>query len=346
METFNMPWIALALIALSVDVLCNPLINDHLTEVTYDELEALGTSCYPLDTCKGNTTNLGLNIFNCDCDSSCSMYDTCCVDSDFRIHKNSPRHKSNLKCLSVYNNPGYEIYMVDTCKNDESFDNLCLSNPEESDDPFLIIPVTSNVTGITYKNYFCAVCNEDVDSKQLEFWDMEVLGNSTFFKNLSEPQFKYDKTIKSWTVFDGKSTETPAAVPVILNIQHNSHAKYCTSSLLETCSSNWTDEAVAVKCRDYMAIVFTFPNVKYRNPHCALCNFENLSDLRCVERSFAAVPASIPSGAADIPLINLFVLEDRQRRCGKNMVYDKFADKCRCNSRIYTKENGKCVHKI
>ncbi|GBN36789.1 hypothetical protein AVEN_102082-1 [Araneus ventricosus] len=476
METVISSWISFALTVLIVKVLCNPVTNGHPADVTNAELKALSTSCYP--TCQ---EKISYNRFRsgCDCDSSCSIYGTCCVDSEFRIHNNSLEFKSNLKCLSVYNSPGFEIFMVDSCKNDETFDNLCLSNPDKSNDPFLMIPVTSNVTGITYKNYFCAVCNEEVDSEQLQFWDMQIWGNDTLFKKFSEPQFQFNKTMEIWTVNDGKNIETSSAVAVTLKIRQNLQAtvKYCSSDLIENCPSNWTDEAVAVKCRDYMAIVIGFQNVRYKNPHCALCNFENLSNLQCDKfpliespssaddrdptrsrdpedrvptrrrhyedpgeyrpshrendkdrvptrsrypedrvpttrrhyedpeeyrpRHFAYPKDRIPTRRRhyedpedyrhrdrdypdhrvparrryygsdsrnpstrwyykglrvhfsdrpvidrDIPLINLFVLEDRQKRCGKNMVYDKFASKCRCNSRIYAKENGKCVHKI
>ncbi|GBN36787.1 hypothetical protein AVEN_102081-1 [Araneus ventricosus] len=345
-------WIVISLAVLIVKVVCNPLTSDHPVEVTYADLETLGISCSPSDTCQKNETNFGLYIHSCDCDSFCSLYDTCCVDSEFRIQKSSPKHKSNLKCLGVYNSSGFDIFMVDSCKNDEILDNLCFSDPRESNDPFLMIPATSNATGITYKNYFCAVCNEEVDSEQLQFWDMQIWANDTLFQNFSEPQLKFDNTIELWTVNDGKSNETSSAFPVTLNIRQNLQAtvKYCSSDLIQNCSSNWTDEAVALKCRDYMAIVIGLQNVRYRNPHCALCNFENLSNLQCDKFQSTAISLSAFAPASsvgvDIPLINLFVLEDRQKRCGKNMVYDKFADKCRCNSRIYTKENGKCIHKI
>ncbi|GBN11627.1 hypothetical protein AVEN_111511-1 [Araneus ventricosus] len=564
METVISSWISFALTVLIVKVLCNPVTSGHPADVTNAELTALSTSCSP--TCQ---EKIPYNRYRsgCDCDSSCSIYGTCCVDSEFRIHNNSLEFKSNLKCLSVYNSPGFEIFMVDSCKNDETFENLCLSNPDKSNDPFLMIPVTSNVTGITYKNYFCAVCNEEVDSEQLQFWDMQIWGNDTLFKTFSEPQFQFNKTREIWTVNDGKNNETSSAVAVTLKIRQNLQAtvKYCSTDLIENCPSNWRDEAVALKCRDYMAIVIGFQNVRYKNPHCALCNFENLSNLQCEKFPLIEAPSladdrdptrsrdpedrvliksrdpdhrfptrirdpedrvpyrssyredrvptrrrhyedpgeyrpshqeddkdrvptrsrypedriptrrtdpedrvpilsrdheyhvptrsrdpenrfptrirdpedSVPYRSSyredrvptrrrhyedseeyrprhfvypedriptrrrhyedpeeyshrnrdypddrvparrryygsdarntstrwyykglrvhlsdrpvidrDIPLINLFVLEDRQKRCGKNMVYDKFASKCRCNSRIYAKENGKCVHKI
>ncbi|CAL1283291.1 unnamed protein product [Larinioides sclopetarius] len=341
--------IVIVLVVLIVKVLCNPLTNDPPVEVTYAELQALGINCYPSDTCQKNETVFGLYPPGCDCDSSCSLYDTCCVDSEFRNHKSSPKRKSNLKCLQVYSSLPFEIFMVGSCKTDETFVDLCFGNPEESNDPFLMIPVTSNLTGVTYKNYFCAICNEEVDSEQLRFWDIKISSNDTLVTNISEPQFHFNKMMKSWTVNDGKNNET-SAFPVNLEIKQNLEAtvKYCSTDLIENCSSNWTDEAVASKCKDYMAIVISFQNARYRNPHCALCNFENLTDIRCNQFGSTTYSISAPASSVglNIPLINLFILEDRPKRCGKNMVYDKFADKCRCNSRIYTKENGKCVHKI
>ncbi len=35
-------------------------------------------------------------------------------------------------------------------------------------DPFGTMPVTSSRSGITYRNYYCAVCNSD--SEDIKFW--------------------------------------------------------------------------------------------------------------------------------------------------------------------------------
>ena len=44
----------------------------------------------------------------------------------------------------------------------------CEAGAGSDADPFGSMPVTSAVTGITYRNYYCAVCNRD--SEKIKFW--------------------------------------------------------------------------------------------------------------------------------------------------------------------------------
>ncbi|GFU41892.1 uncharacterized protein NPIL_675411 [Nephila pilipes] len=77
----------------------------------------------------------------------------------------------------------------------------------------------------------------------------------------------------------------------------------------------------------------------YKNPHCALCNSEDLSKYQC-EESFIG----IQEHALDSTLfVKLFLLTNRKNKCEPDQVYDRFAKKCRCNSRESYMENGKCV---
>ncbi|GIY46923.1 hypothetical protein CEXT_115531 [Caerostris extrusa] len=69
------------------------------------------------------------------------------------------------------------VFMVDTCKDvyvaqssrhvNTHIYTHCRNAAEDNDNPFLMISVTSKVTRTTYKNYFCAVCNEDIYMDQL-----------------------------------------------------------------------------------------------------------------------------------------------------------------------------------
>ena len=44
--------------------------------------------------------------------------------------------------------------------------------PLQVSDPFGATPVSNNVTGVTYKNYHCALCNNDV--RNISFWKSRV----------------------------------------------------------------------------------------------------------------------------------------------------------------------------
>ena len=75
-------------------------------------------------------------------------------------------------------------------------------------DPFGSMPVTSTVTGITYQNYKCAVCNND--SATIRFWTPRVecqlpkySKTSMKFENRSmlADELVYNSRQKKWGVF-------------------------------------------------------------------------------------------------------------------------------------------------
>ena len=68
-----------------------------------------------------------------------------------------------------------DLYMRHKCLLDNSNGTAsqavrsgCEDGAGPDADPFGSMPVTSAVTGITYKNYYCAVCNRD--SEKIKFW--------------------------------------------------------------------------------------------------------------------------------------------------------------------------------
>ncbi|GIY72212.1 uncharacterized protein CEXT_8411 [Caerostris extrusa] len=85
-------------------------------EVTYKELEELEAACNPIDRCPKNRTFDNLDIYNCDCDRSCVEFDTCCLESKFRLSDSSNVQRSDMKCRPVYGTGKLEVFMIDTCK--------------------------------------------------------------------------------------------------------------------------------------------------------------------------------------------------------------------------------------
>ncbi|GFT29288.1 uncharacterized protein NPIL_193391 [Nephila pilipes] len=192
-------------------------LADSSVDVTLNDLKELGTHCELQDNCerrlfKGRDD---LSFYTCDCTSVCAEYNTCCVDSEYRNAYRIPTREPDDECLPVYGTPDFSVYMIDKCKNrDIPLEPLCESSAEESNDPFLMIPVTSSVTGKIYKNYFCAVCNENIHEHQVAFWNLYLRGKTERILSQSVPDLMYDPDLESWVVLeeDGSCSNVSVAL--------------------------------------------------------------------------------------------------------------------------------------
>ena len=184
---------------------------------------SINEQCFIRDTCT-NSTSMSPSIYNdeyfiqsrnCFCDSVCEEYGDCCyyhsqskkyecVDfllptiSDEDIPSSRLFVWMRTECLSIYVGS-----KVDTqCRN--------LNNELFNANPILFIPVTSSQTNITYRNYYCAYCNNDADEKFIRSWEYKPFcyGEGTEKDNLilnTDQQVQYyisnltkecDKTIR------------------------------------------------------------------------------------------------------------------------------------------------------
>ncbi|GBO44710.1 hypothetical protein AVEN_262978-1 [Araneus ventricosus] len=313
-------------------------------DISYSELKDMGADCHPLDNCKKSRNRDELVSYNCNCGSTCPEFDTCCLDSDYRVTGIPRALNSDIKCLPVYRSR-IGVFMIGKCQNgDSEIESLCESNGEEADDPFLMIPATSLATEITYKNYFCLVCNEDIDKDQVVLWNLQLQSTSKAVDSSTMPQLRFDNFTRSWMV-DDNGTSAAATVTIEIEESITSFVKICKAGekgLISNCSKEWTDDSIVQKCAAYMATVGFFGDDGwkwYRNPHCALCNYED------VKRRFCKQPILDTRhwSYLDNFFVRLFVLKDEETSCGRKMIFDKFAKKCRCNSRDSVMQDGKCL---
>ncbi|KAG8179559.1 hypothetical protein JTE90_016129 [Oedothorax gibbosus] len=317
----------------------------------------LNVVCRDLDSCRDNRTSDSLETYNCHCGPYCKDLDTCCIDSKFR-----PRWRQQpiyvAKCLPVYGRTDLSVFMVDECTKgwDSHFQEMCSSTGENRDDPFLAVPVTSLRSGMTYKNYYCAACNENPPEGQVAFWNVEVRGTSKSISELTDREIHYDYTQNSWTIQNDEVTWIPVNLTMQVPDSVQQAIRTCrTDGHVSTCSPDWKDASTAEKCSAYTALVNVRKDlgdstsgrpVRYRNPHCAICNFEEAYALNCDETFTKQVELGVTRQTF---FIGMFVLADekRENKCNQGMVYDGLAKKCRrvrCR-RNYTLKNGKCVPK-
>ncbi|PRD25818.1 UNVERIFIED_CONTAM: hypothetical protein NCL1_39823 [Trichonephila clavipes] len=302
----------------------------HSQYVSYNDIVQMGAQCDPFDNCRQRRQRDQLSTYNCNCDESCVQFDTCCIDSPYRsVVPVAPT--TDMKCRRTYKYGGPVVYMIDTCKNRNlPKEALCESgDPEQMKDPFLLVPVTSLKTGKTYKNHFCAVCNEDTNAQQLVPWNIELNGRSQTLKENNLPDLTYDENRHSWRIIGEDDGWVYIKIKIPDTLQHI--VKTCILNLISNCSSSWTDASVRNKCTAFMAKVAFRNEIEddwYRNPYCAICNFEKIASRVC-----QAYEGSGFAFVDQTPFVKLFVLKDRDTKCGPKMAYDTFAKKCRCNSR-------------
>lgn len=119
---------------------------------------------------------------NCLCDDACNRFGDCCPDSKRFDPSHQPSANAQFTCLHLRQ---YSFNLiVNKCPknwNDSSVAQACEGEPAEWEihlDPLSHMPVTSQVTGVTYRNLNCALCNQDVPtsrtdqkaSSTLRFW--------------------------------------------------------------------------------------------------------------------------------------------------------------------------------
>lgn len=252
------------------------------------DLESFTKSCAD-DKC---LTRLGdsLQNYNCHCDVHCVQFDTCCLDSRY---VNASRPKLKPSCIPLHNSLDY-YFMVDRCPtSDSDWESQCREEISIGDSNVLwnIAPVTSSVTSVTYKNYYCFKCHETHD--EVVYWGFDLM-QILFNGSVENEMLKYEnERLRFELIIDnGKTTSSSqdgtthlyARALVRIPNEVQPLLKRCVPDIIMNCSTEWTDAEMGEKCRSYMNInevrrdgcIFL-----YKNMHCALCNFEYLDDITC-----------------------------------------------------------------
>ncbi|GFY37199.1 SMB domain-containing protein [Trichonephila inaurata madagascariensis] len=298
---------------------------------------------------------------SCYCDSSCSIYNDCCADSKF-FEINSTKSGKNIickrkalvvnSCVKEWNGPDF---MIKSCKN----------NPDDDVDPVGNTPVTSEVTGITYSNYFCAICNGD--AKKIIMWNVKMscpLLNADIPVDKDEV-FKYifyNHPTKEWGyVLRDDTTKKMSfhgcAVTSEIPDIHKIKVRQCASDEVKTCASTWKKDLINEMChRGYTDPVYS-NGTKYKNFYCAICNRIDHSAISCGQ---AIGPRTNKNQEPDdknslsFSLLldinfsegNLVGKRLAEITCLKGEIFDPFARRCRnivCGIPGYVLQNGMCV---
>ncbi|XP_071042105.1 uncharacterized protein [Parasteatoda tepidariorum] len=284
MELKRKTFPAYVLLMLSGPFVILECLSNPFLDATYNDLETINA------TCKGySCADEELDEYSCNCDSPCSLLGNCCVDSP---NKNEyPKQLKHVDCRT-YNDGGiYYVPMIYDCdpdlENDKTTTELCKSKGELLNDPFLNIPVTDPETGISYKNYYCYACNENYGDEEPVLWNLIIESYYRRVNTRALPDLYFDKVRWLWIMDHNKPNATDVSLYTQIPEEIKDYIPYCyTVKMISECASNWTDDNVRSKCLGYMALARIKINgssaiVYYRNPHCAICNYQTIDDLVC-----------------------------------------------------------------
>ncbi|XP_035658939.1 uncharacterized protein LOC118404086 [Branchiostoma floridae] len=282
-----------------------------------------------LTSCDGMCGTRHLRVESCNCDKNCRVFGDCCKDFEERcsdIAQMTPDHPDKKwKCVPDFYQ-GTSYWLVADCPDDWTDDvtrQQCLKqvdlfNPSELADR---MPVKNVRTTVSYRNIFCAFCN-NVSLSEVEPWESTVrctgLINSSTHHTTPSTQL-YHTIVDNHTECLG-----------ISNLEFlDQYGKQCLYHEFDSSNVNCDESS----CRSYKLFMRGLYK-SYKNVHCALC--EGLSPAASTKLIPCPFATSNVHGCFPncISLTNLFNFgddndEDNPTHCPPNSVYDPFVDTCR-----------------
>ncbi|CAF1250411.1 unnamed protein product [Rotaria sp. Silwood1] len=290
--------------------------------------------CLIRDTCT-NSSYISPSIYkdelfiqsrNCFCDSVCEQYGDCCYPTKLltnnyecidyilpTIGNENPLHNNlfvwmRTECLSIYIGSQVDVQ----CRN--------LNNQIFNDNPILFIPVTSIQTNITYRNYYCAYCNNDAN-ENIKFWEYKtycskniVDKHNVIINNYQDIQYYIHNLTKNCL----KTIIYPHYQD---NFQPSVFIRPCKKSLPPTCPLD-TSIDLAQNCSSFGTAYRYVQNssIIYHNYYCAKCNHINNSDeITCLDPYLRSSLSLLPQIRIN-PLSILFDPNLLQRYLNNNTI--------------------------
>ena len=280
---------------------------------------------------------------SCNCDQKCHSFGDCCLDA--------PSVKSNpLKEWSVLNiriNPSFTYYGLIKTKCPKEWTNrrvrqMCenIGFKESEDfllselghlvspkvDEFLLWPVTGRSSLITYRNIYCAFCNNET---LLDSWTQKL---------------------KCMTTSDGEkcSTVDYPSPPLILDLEKTPRKPF-QLDVGTTCNTGWYKTNIEIDAETTIEIIknctrFYAPVVvknrteltitPFKNEFCAKCNGFEEKDLLCPFQSENFWEHRFPLHFTDnlqfdTDFMSGGLIPNKNTSCPANHVFNPLENKCR-----------------
>jgi len=263
----------------------------------------------------------------CHCDSLCNVMKDCCPDAeqDYFPTSYDIQNSSQYRCTSVsLYDKNTAVLLVAKCApswTNETIRSLC-EGINDNNDFLNDIPVTvMSDRPVTYKNKYCAYCNQ-----QESFVSWNALLNCNF------------------AVVDFSDCVTT------LNAPKEVEYRICLTEVVSTCSPEHMTNSLVHECLfgNYSHVLLTNATrpTYFRNPQCALCNGIRLEDVICVEEntdsdtnpefSFRCL---VDINKASVSCNNVV----QQINCKDTEIYDVISNTCRDILPLFGVE---CVHGV
>ncbi|XP_066996196.2 uncharacterized protein [Anabrus simplex] len=333
--------------------------------ISHWDLEGANGTCDGKATCEHETAGRGsrsrldfdLNWRerNCMCDALCSRYGDCCLDSQYFIAAEQRRGATSFSCVELRQFGG--IYMVTTCPpewEDVDIRARCENDGDEQKDPVSAMPVTSHVTGLTYRNPHCAVCHSDLNHTLSDFWKPRLeCPNYNPQRGLPadviSQALTFDNESNSWGLNLTDSGFHACFVDPVIPETSSHVVRRCEPNIIRTCAINWTNADIRDRCDAYTSHVYQGGD-GYRNPHCAMCNNVPVQYLACSKTLFRSM---FPKDFNPVAFAVLFDLSGGGDTVGmvrpcpdKKQLYDPFFRRCRsvvCTKAGQDYSDGRCI---
>ena len=340
--------------------------NYYTYAFQYSDLKDLSANCAPKDNCerdKGSrlSTSLNWKDRNCFCDNLCNDYGDCCLDAATYDRERQRRESRVQQCIVLRNYGG--VYMRKTCPktwSDDRVRELCAESSPQSDstrpDPFLSMPVTSRSSRVTYANYYCALCNDDL--KEIQSWvprvECPLLFTSQYQDKMNASQLlsKIKFNNGAWGInitLKGETEYFKCLVDPYIPETVVETVRLC-KEMVSSCPIGYKDEEVKDLCDSYTSVIYN-RRTAYRNYHCALCNDISAESMTCFNHQRIRLTLPNDFNAASFSILMDFNTHGQSNTighgsCPPTEVWDSFFNKCRpvfCPLKHHVYRNGKCT---
>ncbi|XP_045156460.2 uncharacterized protein LOC123522974 [Mercenaria mercenaria] len=312
--------------------------RDFILKKSVEDYEAF---CPYTDLCyhpaRKNITRAGNGTHacchSCNCDVSCGT--ACCPDKPERFLneteilklKSAPEQcvYAQLRPFSSNKLNGVPFNMIGNCPVDytnEYINGKCSREYHEfnfgQEDTQTLMPLSSNTMNITFKNYYCAICHNVVNTN-LQFWNTEIVcanKKKLLLSNISEILLKLSEEPWCQVIFEPSFTTQRYDV------------KRC-SGVIDRCNvtGSWYqyDYALETACMSYTSEYKGFKNI-----HCFLCNGNTLKDEDgiCEPNSKHQIDISFLA-LLDFYDLDGSSLQSKVTKCSSGSKYDPLKDVCR-----------------
>ncbi|CAG2256930.1 unnamed protein product [Mytilus edulis] len=218
--------------------------------------------CHEIGTC--SVTQNKTKWF-CYCDKDCQMFNDCCNDYNGTIrNSNSQLSFGCYRQIYIVNSPGQTGFLaVDSCP--DSYKNItvkerCLQNNFAENGLFV-----SNGKTLTFKNKFCALCNNVTDVQEFDIVFAAIEGDYNYILDM--------KKENKMTFFLNNANFK--VIP-----PRNTNLRFCLTNLISTSNNNL--------CQSHSNPIFVRQLLKlYRNYFCLESNIANdMYSIECINEVF------------------------------------------------------------